>query len=156
MKHTKSVIVVIISMIVLLGCKEVKKPNTEKPVQIKKYKVAYIMPENESSPIFDYKITYVDENGKEQSEQVNQLPWQKTFEVRAPFNASFSVNYLLKNGVDIPEVVRIGKNAILNVTEGASIIHSSANASTFSARKDKLDRVLAKDPLISLTHEIKE
>lgn len=156
MKSTKSIIVAIISIIALLACKEVKKTNTEKPVQTKKYKVEYIVDENKSSPIFDYKITYVDENGKKQSEQVTKLPWEKTFEVKAPFNTSFSVDYLPKNGVDIPEVISIEKNATLNIKEGANLIHSYTSASVLSVRKDKIEPMLAKNPLISLTYEIKE
>lgn len=151
-----SVIIAIMSMIVLLGCNKDNEPNVD-PVEIKTYQVSYIVNKNESSPIFDYKITYVDENGKEQTEQVSQLPWVNKVEVKAPFTASFSVHYSLKKGVDIPDVVRIGKNYALSITQGSDFSYYFPLSTKIPIPKDRLERYLStKNPIISAEYEIKK
>lgn len=159
---TVKVLVLIIVLIITMACKNEKQQSKVEESQSKveksevKYTINYLLEETATTPIFNYKIVYTDENENEQEEEITELPWAKKFDVTAPFRAKFSVDYILKKEANIPDLIRIERKGVLRISKDKDAFEFSEINTKFTIAKAKLETLLQKNPLILLSYEIKE
>ena len=152
-----------VSLFSLVGCEP--DSESEDPKEEVLYQFSYVLGNAGTNDLdfIDLSVTYLDADGKKQTEKVSALPWKKTFSgLKAGFRMELEKTIVLKKDIDLSkiegETVKVSNlNLVCSVRGSDNSFQNIGSASAMTIRKEKavdhMNNVIATNKPFVFVHQ---